>query len=298
MITVVGLALAALSVVVPVVLVLTVNRARLSVSTPYLTPVGVKGPNERVELRVFHDGTQVDQNVFVIETTIENTGSKDITSSEFINPIKLICGPALEPLSVSLNHPVGVEPKFLLEGSSVLVSWDILKPREKIRISVVARQTEERATYKELVAVQTLVRLRDVRIGERTDLLSPFTLAALAFLVAAGTNIWPIFDPEQRTIRAFEMPSGEEFVIEASHRQGMVNLCALVGYSVSNKCKEMPFVDAAEVSATASPKIIVAPHLRAPQVQMRVITTFGLLMVFLAFVYGGRRGKPFIKFDR
>lgn len=214
-------------------------------------------PTERIKIQVFHDDELVLDPVFILTGQISNTGSKDVTRAEFVEPTSISLDDNAEILSVDASAPDGVNVEAEVVDGRCRVLWSILKPGETIELKVVARALDEGFDHREaLDSVKFVARLRDVKVGPGmkrflplgAGLLTSFTLMAFiggAFFAVNvfGTDRWVFRDPKTQAefaLRETEWPNKADF-----------EACRVKAGKVSGDCRDLTADEARARMATA-----------------------------------------------
>ena len=248
------------------------------------SPQGVGG----LTVEVKHLGQLLEAPVFSVQATVENTGSRDITKAEFVDPIsiKMIDGVSL--ISGEVSAPEGVKPVLSIERGEASLTWSILKPGEKIAISTIVQSTGDVPDRAKIIAI--LPRLRDVKVSPKADVGKYFhvaTYAVLPILIAAAMllspSIWQTRD------RLYVRRDGLEYqVYIGDNIDGYAELCP-AGSLLNNKCIDLKFGDVLPILRGSYLKE------KSPfsQLQIWAVLTSALSMLvtagFMLYTYGNRR---------
>jgi hypothetical protein len=197
-----------------------VSGARIYFTTMEISRIDTDDPTDRLEVKIFHDGAPLTDPVFLLTGAITNTGGKDITKDEFIDPVLVKVGDKAEILSVEASAPDGVNLKVEVVGGTCHAEWSILKPGESIQIKLVGRYPN--ATFDSDVlrnGVRFIARLRDVKVGLGIRRFIPLTTVLLTSLIllgimgmtflllnAVGRDSWVYRDPTTRVEYAIREP--------------------------------------------------------------------------------------------
>ncbi len=119
-----------------------------------------------IELRAFHEGTKLEGSIFSLVGWVTNTGGRDLTGSDFAEPIHIYPpeGSSIVLLSAESKGDVGIDAQAA--DNVISLRWSILKPKELIYFNVVV--SSERKALKG--GLRCDPRLKDVIVGiRRTD---------------------------------------------------------------------------------------------------------------------------------
>ena len=126
MVAQISLLVAVLSLIATFIAPRFISGARVFAEAADASRLDTDQPTDRVKVRVFHDEEVIAEAVYVVTLFIENTGGKDVTSAEFIEPVKVSFGTDLEILSAALSGPDGVNASWALAGGVGCIEWSIL----------------------------------------------------------------------------------------------------------------------------------------------------------------------------
>ena len=233
--TLIGLIIAVVGVLGTFVAPRLIASSRIYFEALDLSRIDTDEPTERIKIQVFHDDQPVLDPVFLLTGQITNTGSKDITRAEFIEPTALSLDDDAEILSVDSSAPEGVNVIAEIKNGRCQVSWSILKPGEAIELKIVGRALSKHFDQREtLESVKFLARLRDVKTGLGLKRFLPIAVGFIASLVAIGIfgtmlvavntlgrDRWVFRDPKtgiEYTVKETEWPAKEDFEICRIHK--------------------------------------------------------------------------------
>lgn len=196
------------------------SGARIYFTPLEISRIDTEDPTDLLKVKIFHDDVLLTDPVFLITGEITNTGGKDITKHEFIEPVLVRVGREAEILSVDASAPDGVELKVEVVDGACRAEWSILKPGESIEIKLVGRYRSAPFNSDALRDdVRFIARLRDVKVGPGirrfmplvtgilTSLITLGVLGATFWLVnAAGLSSWVYRDPATKVAYAIKQP--------------------------------------------------------------------------------------------
>jgi len=163
--------------------------ARLFVVVSSVSKINPSVPNESLTIQFKHAGKIIKGSFYSINVLIENTGKKDITKTDFINPVEIEFKDEINVLSAQVNSESGIFPKVNIGQNGVHVEWDILKERESIELVIIAN-TEADIKADDFYGkyIKILTRLKDVRVGDQ-----PRFLRKILTGIAAGFGLLFVF---------------------------------------------------------------------------------------------------------
>lgn len=144
-----------------------------------------------VSTEVLIHGEKVESAAFLFSSYIENTGSKDITEREFLDPIRIEAD-GFEIISLEADAADGIGAKAGTVNGAGTLSWRILKPRERILLQGLITGPNENERSVDARKIKAQIRLTDVRIGKgRVGKFLRYmgVTLLLTIIVAVGTVI-------------------------------------------------------------------------------------------------------------
>jgi len=226
MVAQISLLVAVLSLIATFIAPRFISGARIFAEAADASRLDTDQPTDRVKVRVFHDEEVIAEAVYVVTLFIENTGGKDVTSAEFIEPVKVSFGIDLEILSAALSGPDGVNASWTLAGGIGCIEWSILKPGEMITARVVARAISTAVRPDAILkAAKLVVRLRDVKVGRGWKRFTPALIAVMSGMIFAvmvgGALLLTILMPTNRWV--YKDKAGHEFAVVERREDGLPN---------------------------------------------------------------------------
>lgn len=103
--------------------------------------------NEVSNLKVFYHDVQINENIIILKTVIENNGKKDIDKSIVYEPFTIDFEKSIELLEVEvMNSPCKVNA--IKKQNSIICNWDLLKKKEFIILKIILKNTEKEKNLK------------------------------------------------------------------------------------------------------------------------------------------------------
>lgn len=123
-----------------------------------------------VSLKIFHNGKEIDGDLYLFSVSFTNTGSLDIAFDESVDSVTFGFVDTADVLSADILAREGVIPRTEIRDGQVEVFWRMLKPQESVAVTGIAKARDERASVTELErAFSHSIRIRDVLTGKRSN---------------------------------------------------------------------------------------------------------------------------------
>jgi len=259
----VGLLVAILSLIATLIAPRFVSGARVFAEAADASRLDADEPTDRLQVRIYHDNEAIAEPVYLVTIVIENTGGKDVTKAEFIDPVRISLGGELEILSAAVSASDGVSPAWSLAEGIGQVSWSLLKPGETITVRVVARAMSKAIGPKAVLeAAKLVVRLRDVKVGRGwkrfTSIVSSFLMTVVAAgVLGGGAILLGGLAPKTRWV--YQDKVGQEFTIVERRDDELLSIgrrdisaCPVLnGRFDANSCVPLNSVEARSYIASA-----------------------------------------------
>ena len=199
--TLIGLVFAGLGVLATFLAPRFVGQSRLHFQEGVISRLRHKERLGEIRISVVSGGEDIEGEIYLASGKIVNSGSKDISFDNFVDPIKLSLNGPYKLVSFDAISQDGVGLTFNRESDSGILSWRILKPGESISLRfVISSQIEiARRRYRNLIT--PTIRLRDVKtgraIGDRLKIrqflivlgiLSAVTAGPIVFIASSASN--------------------------------------------------------------------------------------------------------------
>lgn len=113
------------------------------------------------ELKVVYNNEEINDNLIILKTVIENNGWKDIDKTIVHEPMSIAFSDSIELLEVEVLKSPG-KVNVYKENNRIICSWDLLKKKEFIVIKVLLRnkQPETSITSSELLKKHSKIQFR------------------------------------------------------------------------------------------------------------------------------------------
>jgi len=106
-------------------------------------PILNKG-EEKLNLRMVHNGEEVERPLILLSGSIENTGTTDIDQNRIYEPLKLKIGDDFKWRDFALNDKSQIgQKKKILNEKEIELNWDLLKKNESLGFEALIELEEE-----------------------------------------------------------------------------------------------------------------------------------------------------------
>lgn len=160
-----GLVFAGLSVLATFVAPRLVGHSRLHFEQGLISRLRHKQELGEIRIAVTRNGADVGGEIYLASGKLVNSGSKDISIDNFVDPILLNVNGPFELLSFDCSAESGIGVDYSRDVNSGKLTWRILKPKEfiSVRFIISSKSEIKKRRYRNLVS--PVIRLRDVKTG-------------------------------------------------------------------------------------------------------------------------------------
>lgn len=184
--TIATLVLGAMGVVATLVAPRLSRSAKIYAEVEGVSPIRRDSPSSSLEITVSHKGAVVNRPIYLVQATVENTGSRDVVEKHFLEPLSFKLPQTFEVLSVEAEAANGVRPEAEHSPQSIDIKWLMLKPREKIEIKAIVSSEQDSRPDDIRRQITPEVRLIDVQTGRGFWKSNPWLASGLAlYLIMA-----------------------------------------------------------------------------------------------------------------
>jgi len=266
------------------------KTARIFLRVTDVTRLTSVHTDESIRLEAYHGDERITDHIFIVSISIENTGSKDITESDFVDPIMISAGTDAEIISASCNESEVSAPSAGVDDGRAQIRWKILKPSSKIELKL-AVTAEDASSEKLVKQIDPILRLRDVLEGPGLRSYAPVVFGFMLSVTIAALLLG--FGAFQNTTHYSlvyaEPPSGKQQAIRIANDplppDTNLMICVIQrDFWALSSCK--PTTAAA-----------VAPFVHKSQLEI-VNTGLSPLLVILAILLAGIYGLAIPNFPR
>ena len=152
-------------------------RREIEVEKTEATLINVPQDSDDLKLLVRHRDSEIEQPVVSALVFVRNTGNRDISREDFVEPLALLAPPNHQILSCRFGAPPGVklDPSYDLgefrDGpDAVYVRWNLLKPRQRISFRLILAKTDQKFSIDPSERISHTALLKDV--SSRSGLFS------------------------------------------------------------------------------------------------------------------------------
>lgn len=201
-------------------------RREIEVEKTEATLINVPQDSDDLKLLVRHRDSEIEQPVVSALVFVRNTGNRDISREDFVEPHALLAPPNHQILSCRFGAPPGVklDPSYDLgefrDGpDAVYVRWNLLKPRQRISFRLILAKTDQKFSIDPSERISHTALLKDV--SSRSGLFSAVNRYLFYVLLGvAGIGVSIFLNPQTK-LRAhtFLMPSGEKIVVVSKNAE-------------------------------------------------------------------------------
>jgi hypothetical protein len=189
------------------------KSARISADVVSARKISRKSPSDSVSIVVTHNDKPILGDVYTVDAVIKNTGNTDLVSEQFSRPVEFDATDGVRILAADVKAPITkIDAVADVSADALKIKWALLKPREKILITMVVASGEATTAEKIAKSVVPSARMVDVKVGKGFWLKNRwlaaalvgyafgfFLLAIFAFTLRLGTNHYLVFNEQDRT---------------------------------------------------------------------------------------------------
>lgn len=165
------------------------RRGKLSGSIDQVINIRRKARHDKIAVSYSVDGNLIEDDIFVVEGTLKNTGWRDIVRDDFRDPIGIAVPNGTTLLSIDVKSSANAKAEGWERDGKVELIWDLLKKREQVQFSAICSISEGNTPEKKDFEIEA--RLVDIdskkAVGAR---IVPATLALAAMFL---TMYLPLF---------------------------------------------------------------------------------------------------------
>ena len=245
---------------------------------------GFSSPAEDLAIVIQHKGITIDRPVFIVRAVAENTGSLDLISAHFAEPVEISLPASLEILAASCTAGEGVRPELLHTSCTASLKWTLLKPKEKINLAlIVAAPNASYDAQRVRREAARVVRLIDVRTGKgfwaaRPGLTGALIGALLSFAIGCSAVAYRVISVE-RNIAVAHTELGSEALFIGF--EGELRACELPDPpELLSTCRDLTRTQANALLAQATVEDVSMGYSRR---RLRYVALLVFLGAFLGF---------------
>ena len=166
-ITFIGLALTALSLVATLLVPKLIGRKLIFISVQNVFSIDLGDLDDEGNISLSYNGSDIAKRIVRFDAKIENTGAGDIDKDNLTQPINITAPTGAKILSVKVTVPDDVNLDLdLIEENQIQLKWDLLKKKESMYIHVVCADENETFSRISFENIKTVCRLKDVYEGQ------------------------------------------------------------------------------------------------------------------------------------
>lgn len=195
------------------------------------------------ELVVRHRDQDFSQPVFSSFIVITNVGNRDISTGDFIEPLKISAPERHYILSCRYGAPNGVKLK---EGNDtptdINIEWNLLKPKQSIALRMIFTRDDNDYSASSEQKVKYTVLLKDVKARFGSYRVSPLIRLAQNFLFIAVilTMSGAIASQVKSEVPVFSSPDGAKFVLRGTVGEKVQWCEVLTSRTALENCVKLP----------------------------------------------------------
>jgi len=297
----IGLVVAVLGVIGTFIAPRLVPSSRVHLEALDISQIARRDPTERIKVRVLHDDVVVDGPVYMVRSQISNVGNRDITRSEFIEPVQIRLPSGSEILSVDIDSAEGVGAECVNAADRSNIRWAILKPNESISVKIIfSNLSVESVPRKDaLKLVSFVARLRDVKVGLGIKKYARQTTAAIiavviAVIFVATFQVVSFFGSERWVYT--DQASSKTFAVRDPDwpLRGQFELCEVSGGKVTTSCLRITKEQAREAISKAD-RIRMSRELDPILLAILIVIALAYGSVFSTAASGFLRSRKILK---
>lgn len=132
-----------LGIVVTIYQVFLVERRRLYSNTDGIYAINSPNRLQNVSIVVRHNGAEYPDNIYIYKAFFKNLGNRDISARDFQNPLRITLPSTVTMIDHQIDDRHNAKVTTNTDGNSLNLKWGILKPREKIDVSILFSSEDE-----------------------------------------------------------------------------------------------------------------------------------------------------------
>ena len=223
-------------------------RPRREIHVKVLEPTLINPPQsyQDLALLVRHQEEEIEQPVVSYLVFVRNTGNRDISRDDFIEPLKICAPPNHVILSTRFGGPEGakLDTKAELEGihdgpKAIYVRWNLLKPRQHFVFRIMMAKTNNKFSIDSDENITHTALIKDVK--ERTgwhSFISRLLLNYLLIAIAVGVAVALV--PQPKFWEPIFTNSDGQKVVITKKNETSTKVCEVLGdQRIPDTCRKI-----------------------------------------------------------
>tara|TARA_R110000787_G_scaffold285269_1_gene400537 strand:- start:1499 stop:2443 length:945 start_codon:yes stop_codon:yes gene_type:complete len=222
-------------------------RREIEVESLEATLINPPQSYKDLTLLVRHADEEIEQPVVSALVFVRNTGNRDISRDDFVEPLKICAPPNHQILSCRFGGPIGAKldtkaelGEFQDGREAIYVRWNLLKPRQHFSFRLMMAKTDDIFSINTDEQITYTALLKDVR--ERSgwhNFISRLLLNYIILAVMVGASIL-LIPPLKFWEPTFSNADGDKVIITKKDQE-TTKACDIVnGQRLPESCRLIP----------------------------------------------------------